>query len=1100
MSFRKNCLWGLPAVLLCLTSAFVPTADAQVLYGSIVGTVSDESGASIPGATVSIMNTATGASQEGSTSEDGIYRFVNVQAGSYDVTVGAEGFSTFISEGVTVTVNTVTRVDASMQIGQVTEQITVEATAARLQTEKASTSAEITAAAVSELPLPGFRNYQTLVNLVPGATPARFQNSILDTPARSLSTNINGTNRNNNVTRIDGAASINVWLPHHAGYIAPADTVETVNITTGSGEAEQGLAGGSSTTVVTKSGTNELHGSTFWFHDNQRLRARNFFSSVKPVSNYNNFGGTLGGPIVRNKLFYFFGYDKTTQRVAGVRTGDTVPTPEHRAGNFSDAGVTIYDPLSGVQDASDPAFATDRMPFDNATVPMSRQSVIARRVQDYYPQPNQSGTIANYHSAGAPPFARQQIDPKINYNHSEKYSIWGKYSNMLAPVSGTAIFGEAGGPAPGGSPGNADTQVNLFTIGHTYTFSPTFLYDGVVGFWRQDQEVRPLDYGKDFDLGIPGIGGDDPRQKGFPNIRPGGGYTNLGSPGWQPLERIEQNWTTSQNFTWIKDRHQIRFGFDFIFLTLNHWQPELGGGPRGVIDFNGDVTALKGGAAPEDANTRAAFLLGQTSRMRKALQHIVATGREKQFAFYLTDRYQATDKLTLNLGLRYENYPLMQRDDGVGIEVYDAQTNKMTVGGLGGIPTANGLSVSNKLFSPRVGLAYRVDDSTVIRAGYGLNFSPIPWSRPLRGQYPVTVTFDFQRPGTFQRLRTLAEGIPPVVGPDLNNQPIDVPLTASLRSPYPGSTIDRGYTQSWNFTIERRLPADIITSIGYVGTASIGMFADRDINASRPGEGNAGRPFAAITGRRVNINMWDSYLNSNYHSLQVAINRSFSKGLSLKGAYTYSKAIGMADDEGWAGVAWDHLDVFHRNRSRAGFDREQMFQMGFVYELPIGAGKALATTGAASHVLGGWQISGIAALLSGQPFDIRASSASLNAASALQTADQVGEVRKIGAVGSGTSFYNTDAFAPVTEQRFGTSGRNILDRPGVTNLDLSIMKNMALSEKVNAQFRAEFFNFTNTPQFGRPRNNVSSGNFLAVVSTASSASDRQIRLGLRFSW
>ena len=1078
------------AVTLMAALAFglvAPVANAQVLYGSIVGTVTDESGAVIPGAVVGILNTATGASQDTTTTEGGIYRFTNVQAGNYDVSVSSDGFRSYTSEGVTVSVNAITRLDIPMQIGQVTEQITVEATAATLQTEKASTSAEITSAAITELPLPGFRNYQSLVNLVPGATPARFQNSILDTPARSLSTNINGTNRNNNVTRIDGAASINVWLPHHAGYVVPADTVETVNITTGSGDAEQGLSGGASTTVITKSGTNELHGSAFWFHDNQRLRARNFFSSVKPVSNYNNFGGTLGGPIVRNRLFYFVGYDKTTQRVAGVRTGDEVPTLDQRAGDFSAYATQIFDPFTGTQDPSSAAFATDRTAFPNATIPMSRQSSIARRVQEFYPLPNQPGTSNNFHSAGAPPFARQQIDPKINYNHSDKYTIFGKYSNMLAPVSGAAIFGEAGGPAPGGSPGIAETQVNLFTIGHTYTISPTLLYDGVVGFWRQDQTVLPLDFGKDFDLGIPGIGGPDPRQKGFPNIRPG--YTSFGSPGWQPLERIEQNWTTSQNITWIKDRHQIRFGFDFIFLTLNHWQPELGGGPRGVIDFSGDVTSLKGGAAPNQFNTYAAFLLGQTSRMRKALQHIIATGREGQYAFYLTDRYQATSKLTVNFGIRYENYPLMQRDDGVGIEVYDALTNTMTVGGFGGIPT--------KLFSPRLGLAYRLDDNTVIRTGYGLNFDPLPWSRPLRGQYPVTVTFDFQRPGTFQLFRTLADGIPEVVGPDLEQQPIDVPLTASLRSPYPNSKINRGYIQSWNFTIERRMPGDVITSIAYVGTASVGMFADRDINASRPGEGNSGRPFAALTGRAVNINMWDSYLSSNYHSLQVAINRSFSKGLSLKGAYTYSKTIGMADDNGWAGVPWDHADVFDRNRSRAGFDREQMFQMGFVYELPIGNGKAISTNGLASRIFGGWQVSGILALLTGQPFDIRASSASLNAASALQTADQVGEVRKIGGVGPGTTYYNTDAFVPVTEQRFGTSGRNILNRPGLNNLDLSISKNFALSEKVNARLRAEFFNLTNTPHFGRPRNNVSSGNFMQVTGASG---DRQIRFGLRFSF
>jgi len=1086
---RDKLLLFSTATLLAALLAATPAAQAQVLYGSLVGTVTDESGGVIPGATVGILNTATGASLEGQTSADGLFRFNNVLPGNFNLTVTSEGFRAFTAEGLVISVNVASRFDVSMQLGQVTETITVEASAAQLQTQEASTSSEITAEAVTKLPLSGFRNYQSLVNLVPGATPARFQNSILDTPARSLSTNINGTNRNANVTRIDGAASINVWLPHHAGYVAPADTVETVNITTGAGDAEQGLTGGASTTVVTKSGTNELHGSAFWFHDNQRLRAKNTFAAVKPVSNYNNFGGTIGGPIVKNRVFYFFGYDKTTQRVAGVRTSDEVPTVDQRAGDFSAYSNVIYDPQTGNPDG------TARTPFANNMIPLSRQSSIARNVQEFYPLPNAPGTANNFLSAGAPPFARQQIDPKINFNATDKYQVWGKYSNMLAPVSGTPIFGEAGGPAPGGSPGIADTQVNLFTIGHTYTFSPTLLYDGVVGFWRQDQTVLPLDFGKDFDLGIPGVGGPDPRQKGFPNINPG--YTGFGSPGWQPLERIEQNWTTSQNFTWIKGAHQVRFGFDYIFMTLNHWQPELGGGPRGVIDFAGDVTALNGGAAPNQFNTYATFLLGESSRMRKALQHIIATGREKQLAFYMTDRWQATNKLTVNFGLRYENYPLMQRDDGVGIEVFTAETNQMTVGGFGNIPTANGLSVSNTLFSPRLGLAYRLDDKTVIRTGYGLNFDPLPWSRPLRGQYPVTVTFDFQRPSSFETFRTLADGIPPVVGPDLNQQPLDVPTFASLRTPYPNSKIDRGYIQSWNFTIERRMPGDVITSIGYVGTASIGMMADRDINNSGPGEGNDGRPLVPLTGRRITTNMWDSYLNSSYHSLQIAINRSFSKGLSLKGAYTYSKALGMADDNGWAGVFWDQEDQFHRNRARAGFDRRQMFQMGFVYELPVGDGRAISTSGAASHILGGWQVSGILALLSGQPFDVRASNSSLNADGTAQTADQVGEVSRIGDTGPGTTFYNTNAFAPVTDVRFGTSGRNILDRPGLANMDLSVAKNIGIGERVNAQIRAEFFNLTNSPQFGRPNNSVTSTNFMAVTGASG---ERVIRFGLRFSF
>ena len=1065
------------------------SAQAQVLYGSLTGIVSDQTGAAIPGASVSATNTQTGRELSTSTDAQGRYSFVNVQAGPYDVKFGAEGFRTLSRTGTPVSVNEVTRVDVQMELGQVSEVVTVEGTAVALQTDKSDTGSEITGAAVQELPLPGFRNYQSLVNLVPGATPARFQNSILDTPARSLSTNINGTNRNNNVTRIDGAASINVWLPHHAGYVAPADTVETVNITTGSGDAEQGLTGGASTTVVTKSGTNELHGSAFWFHDNQRLRARNFFSPTKPVSNYNNFGGTIGGPIVKNKVFYFFGYDKTTQRVAGTRTGDEVPTIDQRAGDFSAYDSIIYDPLTGNPDG------TGRTPFANNMIPLDRQSSIARKVQDYYPLPNAPGTQNNFLSAGAPPFARQQLDPKINWNVNDKWQLWGKYANMKAPVSGQAIFGLAGGPAPGGDAGNADTQVHLFTIGNNYTISPTMLYDGVVGYWRQYQTVQPQDFGMDFDLGIPGVGGPDPRQKGFPNINPG--YTGFGSPGWQPLERLEKNWTTSQNFTWMKGAHQIRFGFDMIYLSLEHWQPELGGGPRGVINFNGEATALKGGDAPTAFNQYAAFLLGETSSMQKALQYIVATGQERQLAWYGTDRWQATSKLTVNFGLRYEYYPLMTRKDGIGLEVYDPATNLITVGGLGGIPENNGLSVSKALFSPRLGLAYRLDENTVIRTGYGLNYDPLPWSRPLRGQYPLTVTFDFQPTDSYIRFRTLDEGIPPVVGPDLANQPIEVPLTASLRTPYPNSKINRGYTQSWNFTIERRLPADLITSIAYVGTNSIGMFGDRDVNAAPIGGGNSGRPYASTTGRAVGTNMWDSYLNGNYHSLQVAINRSFSKGLSLKGAYTYSKAINMADDDGWAGVYWDLNSQFNRNRARAGYDRRQMFQMGFVYELPLGKGTSMPLSGAADAILGGWQVSGILALLSGQPFDVRASGASVNAPGDTQTADQVGEVTKLGNVGSDGTYYNTNAFAAVTEQRFGTSGRNILDRPGTTNLDFSLAKTFHVSEKVGAQFRLEAYNLTNTPQFGQPDNNVNNAGFMTVTSASG---DRQFRLGLRFSF
>lgn len=1068
-----------------LALALAAPASAQVLYGSLIGTVTDGTGAVVPGAEVAAVNTATGQELTSSTGADGIFRVLNVQPGSYDLSVSSEGFRTHLEAGVAVTANAVSRVDVDLVLGQVTEQVTVEATAAQLQTEKADTRAEITERAVVSFPLPNFRNYQSLINLVPGATPARFQNSILDTPARSLSTNVNGTNRNNNVTRVDGAASINVWLPHHAMYIAPAETIENVSITTGSGDAEQGLSGGASVTVVTKSGTNEFHGSAFYFFDNDKLRARNYFAAGKPESNFKNYGATLGGPIVQNKTFFFFSYDKTAQRIAGVRTNDTVPTADQRMGDFSAYPNIIYNPYTGNREDG-----TGRTPFPNNTVPAALHHPAALAVQSYLPEPTEpDSTVGNFHSQDSPPFDRAYYDSKINFNVTDEYRLWAKHGFMDAPVSGNPIFGEAGGPAPGGSPGNAETYVNVATFGHTYSLTPTLLYDGVFGYSRQDQQVTTADFGQDFNLGIPGIGGPDPRQKGFPNINPGS-YTRMGSPGWQPLERVEENWTTSQNLRYVKGRHQMSFGFDGILLKLSHWQPELGGGPRGVISFDGDITALNGGEAPNQYNSYAAFLLGQTSSMSKAIQHILATGNEWQFAWFATERWQATPRMTINLGLRYEYYPLMSRAGGKGIERYDPATNLMYLGGRGSVPHNAGIEVSKGLLSPRAGIAYRVDEKTVLRAGFGLNYSPMPFSRPMRGQYPLTVSDSFERPSSFQLFRTLDQGIPPVVGPDLGDGVLEVPLTARFRSPYEG-TLNRGYIASWNLTVERRLPGDIITSVGYVATKSVDMLADRDINASRPGEGNAGRPYAAITGRQRNINMWDSYLDADYHSLQVAVNRNLSEGVMLKGAYTWSKALNMADDEGWAGVAWDHADVFDRNRARAGYDRTHMFQLGFVYDLPF----LRNNPSSAAMILGNWQVSGVWAMYTGTPATISASGASLNAASAAQTADQVGAVRKLGGVGPGQKYYDPSAFAPVTEQRFGTTGRNILDRPGVGNLDLSIFKNFPVTETAMAQFRAEFFNFTNSPQFGGFSSNVNSPAFMEVRSASNS---RVIRIGLRF--
>jgi hypothetical protein len=1085
-------------LLLFLGAWSVRPAAAQVLYGSVIGTITDQSESVIPSAAVTVVNKDTGLSKEVLTDDGGRYSLVNVLPGRYDLKIVAKGFRSYAQTDVEVSPNTVVRVDVRMEVGQVTEQVNVEATAAQLQTEKSDTHAEISSKAIASLPLSNYRNYQSLINLVPGATPAAFQNSITDTPGRALTTNVNGTNRNSNMTRIDGATSVNIWLPHHVGYVAPEETIETVNVTTGSADAEQGMAGGAAITLITKSGTNDIHGSAYEFHDDQHLKARNFFQAAgtqKPLSIYNNFGATVGGPIRKNKLFYFVSYDGTRQR-QGSPGFYTVPTAAQRAGDFSGISTILYDPTTGAADGS------GRQPFGSNKIPGNMIDPIALKLMTYYPAPNFAGpnpNSQNYFAAGGPILSRNYLDVKVNFTRNDKHSIWGKYGRMWATSGGKAVFGIAGGPGlGGGDPGLGNTLIQVGTIGHTYTISPTLLLDGVVGYERQGQHVYPNDFGTNYGLqfGIANMNGPDPLQSGFPNIGVSG-YTGFGVPNWMPLMRVEESYTQSDNLTWTKGAHEIRFGFDLVRHHLNHWQPEIGQGPRGYLGFGGGETALRGGAAPNQFNAFGAFLLGLSDDAEKSLQYILLTGREWQFGWYARDRWQVSRNLTINLGLRYEYYPLMTRA-GKGLERYDPDTNLMYLGGRGNVPQDTGFTVSHKLFAPRVGLAWRIGEKTVLRSGYGINFDPIPFSRPLRGRYPLTINFANTAPNSYAWATTFAQGVPNTVGPDLSTGIVSVPGNANARSPWPGM-IHRGYTQTWNLTLERKLPQNLISTIAYVGSQSVHLLADTDINSGFPGSGTTGLPYYSKYGRTVPTQMWDGYLSSNYHSLQVSVKRSFAKGLMVQGAYTYSKAIDLVDDDGSVTLGWNWAPIFRRNRATAGFDRTHVLQVGWLYELPFGKGKMMAQSGVAAAILGNWQVNGVMAAYTGVPFTVSAPGTSLNAPSNSQTANQVKtDVVRLGNAGPGQLYYDPTAFAPVTAiATFGTSGRNILRGPGVWNTDLDITRQFPIKERLRVQFRAEFFNAANTSHFDNPSASVTSGTFMQITSASG---ERQIRFGLRAQW
>ncbi len=1142
------------------------SASAQVLYGSMVGTIQDQSGAVVPKAGITITNKATGLTRETTADDAGRYSLLNILAGTYDLKVSAQGFRTTTRTDIEISINTVTRVDMRLEVGAVTEQVTVAATAAVLQTDKSDVRHEITATAITQLPLPAYRNYQSLIDLVPGATPSVFQNAVVDTPARALSTNINGTARNNNNTLVDGAANTFIWLPHHTYYVQPVESIETVNISTGSFDAEQGMAGGAAITVATKSGTNELHGVAFWYHNNQHLNSSTQYmrtsAYVKPLSILNQGGGTLSGPLIKNKLFYFGSYERTMERTGFSGNYSVAPAP-FRDGDFSNwDGCTVcgaalsivYDPATQVGTDS-----KTRQPFTNNIVPKSRINPIFDKMQRAIPLPNQrnpqdpNNLGGNYFVSAVMPLNRNMYDLKVNYNATSKLAVWGKYSRMGAPVDGRYPFGEMGGGALG-TAGYGKTHVNIPTGGFTYTFSPTFLWDGVFGYTRFDQTVTGVQPDKNVGLdvwGIPGTNGgvkyknDIAHYGGVPQVT-GFGFSDWGETStWIPVERHERTYEFRTNFSKIHGAHELRWGFEPRRLEMNHWQPETAN-PRGVISFAGGSTTVLGQLNTTSQNSYAGALLGLVGNYNKSVQNLLMKTREWQLGWHVGDRWHVSRNLTLTLGLRYEYYPLINRGDR-GIEQWNPYTNIVSLGGINGV--SNGITVSKRLFAPRVGFAWRASEKWVIRSGYGITYDPLPFSRPLRGQYPATITASWNttlpeaaNPDTRNGwYNTVNKGIPEVPTPDISKGTLTLPLNVDMgpRSPWAGR-LTRGYIQSFNLTIERQLPWDSVANIAYVGTRTIHQMLDIDINTAGPGTGvnqatiNANLPLAKLYGRTNGANMWDGWANGKYDSLQASLNKSFSKGLFMKAAYTFSKTFNYADDDGWASVrSFNWGPVIRRAYVPAGYDRTHMFTLGWVYELPVGKGLKYNLSGVTDKILGGWKINGTFAKYSGTAFTVSGTNTSLQCARGCsQTADQIAPVKKIDQErGAGKSYYDPMSFRDPTWQwnkeeaaakgsgvyRFGNTGLQILRGPGYWQMNPAVYKNFKVTERINTEFRAEAFNFTNTPRWSNPSGSSGSmrldpntgalrtdipyttalGNFMTITGANTG---RQFRFGLRIAF
>jgi hypothetical protein len=814
----------------------------------------------------------------------------------------------------------------------------------------------------------------------------------------------------------------------------------------------------------------------------------------------------------------------------------------------------VFDPTTGNPDG------TNRAVFAAGGVlnvmPTDRFVQQASYLLSKWPMPNFSGIVdaegnvsQNYFLQSKQKFNRNNLDFKVDWNRTGKHWVWVKYSAMNSLTTATCGYNnDVFGPCVGtDSPGLTHDLVQTATVGHTWTITPSFLVDGNIGYSRMGIYGQAQDYGKNYGLDILKIPGTndatDKRYSGMP-VFSISGYDPLGSTNtWQPFTRNDWSVTNADNASLTHGSHTFRFGVDLIHNHMNHWQPENGFGPRGQFNFNrGDATMLnvkgvplvdaKGAASnlfSSQYNRFASFALGIWDEAGRTIQYQKMNGKDWQYGLHFLDRWKVSSKLTLNLGVRYEYYPLMRRDSlGKGLEQYDPVTNQVLLGGLGGNPVDLGIKTQKGLFAPRIGVAYELNNKTVIRAGFGSTFDTYPLLRELRGGYPAEIatdyTFDLSNPNTntFQGRGTLAGGIPAVALPDVSKGTIPVDPSVGVR--YAGKgTLKRGRIETWNVTVERNLPGEMVLGVGYVGNRlshGWGQIDQRASGIDEPG------PLSQY-GRTADTLQLQGYLDSHYNALQATLDRRFTKSLYIKAAYTYSKAIDMNSDESWGGALW-MAPIFagpgyvQHNRGMADFDHRQIFRLAHVWELPFGKGHALASGNPVSRaVLGGWQVNGIWDYTSGHPSTLYGDNSNLRQIGNFQTIDQIGPLKKIGGLGPGKYWYDPSSFAPVPlgpdgyQHRFGSTGRNIaIYGPGHTNLDAGLFRHFQIKERFDLQFRAEGLNVANHPTWdfhstageyswgasgfcGTTVSGRCAGTFLQA---ASASGHRTIRLGLRLAF
>ncbi len=1100
MTRRQSLCLGIALFL-----ALVPFAPGQQLDTAlIVGTVTDATGAVIPGVTLTFNHIATGTAYTSGTNAEGNYRSNPLRIGEYLVIAEAAGFRTYSGSGISLSIGDVRQLDIALEVGAVTEVIEVEASAPLLQTSEAAAGTVIENRQIVDLPLNG-RDYLQLAVISSGTVMSRGQGvSIGGQRGTEVNFVIDGMDNNNQSIASQG---------NQKEAVKPSiDAISEFKVITNGFAAEYGRTSAGIVSLSIKSGTNDLHGTGFGFFRDEAMDARNFFAPAgdKPAFGRKQYGFALGGPIKRNRAFLFGDMEVTDVRESTTFVS-TVPTPAFRRGDFS-GGDTVFDPQTWD--------GTERQPFANNMIPDSRIDRVTRIMRDWYPDPDNANRTRNYTFVTPRNQDFHKFDIRYDQNLTDSDNFFVRWSGQEQNRGSTPRYPaipDFGSMSRGGL---VNVTSNNSVVSYQKVWSPQLITAFRGGWNYLDTDVEShLDITENINAKL-GIAGFNQHLRGTNEMNITG-YSPLGNNTFRPNLIQSQTRQASADTTFTSGNHAIKFGVQSWWLQSFIDNPQR---TMGTIWYDGRFTERSPTNRGGTGDSMGDFLLGHP-REFGASNTVYMNMRTNFLHFYVQDDWKVNDKLTLNLGLRYElNPPYVETRDGIANfnlgTCRGCDDGFIHVAGLNGDDRFNrALMTTDKTnFAPRLGVAYRLTEKTVIRMAYGLFYGNM--SNTGGGEFMETMPpFHIKSSlvtGRVEPFLRHSEGLPPGTISPRNAKGVEM-SSFEFDPQWP-------LAQNWNFNLQFSLPGDSLWEIGYFGNKMNHMIGRYDENLPRPGPGspNSRRPWSKteipaacrgdlcfdgtdpggfITLGRMNRHAFRE--NTVYHGLQTKLEKRYSKGVTYILSYSWSHVIGDARGVTGSGDApgsnlrfvLDPLD-WKRERGNGAQDMRHRFIGSFVYELPFGRGKRFGGgwNSGANAVLGGWSVGSIVTLTSGTPQHLTVAGNPANVGGGDRPNVVPGVDWKLSNPDP-SRFYNEDAFVPNEPFTFGNAGKNILVGPGLIGWDFSLYKNIRFGEKYGLQFRAEAFNFPNHPNFNFPNAQVGNRNFGTI---SSARGPRIMQIGLKF--